>query len=55
MNCQECKEESDELVSVKDDGKRRKLCPECHEVWLEQQEVAAEAGRAMRSMMEYKG
>jgi ribosomal protein L31 len=55
MNCHECGEESDELTTVKDDGKRRKLCPECHEVWIEQQEIAAEAGRAMRGMMEYKG
>ena len=53
--CQECGEESDELTTVKDEGQRRKLCPDCHELWVEQREIAAEAGRAMRDMMEYKG
>jgi hypothetical protein len=53
--CQECGEESDELTTVKDGGKRRKLCPDCLEVWEEQREIAGEAGRAMRDMMEYKG
>ena len=55
MKCKECGEESDELTVVKEDGKRRKLCPDCHELWTEQQEIAAEAGRAMRGMMGYKG
>jgi hypothetical protein len=55
MECQECGDESDELVSVKVEGKSRKLCPECHEIFVEQQEIAAEAGAAMRGMMEYKG
>ena len=31
------------------------LCPDCHELFTEQQEIAAEAGAAMRGMMEYKG
>jgi protein-arginine kinase activator protein McsA len=53
--CQECQEESDELTTVTQDGKRRKLCPECHEIWAEQREIEEEAGRAMRGMMEYKG
>ena len=55
MECSECGEESDELTSVKENGKRRKLCPDCHELWAEQREIEAEAGRAMREMMEYKG
>ena len=55
MECQECGEESDELVRVKVEGKVRKLCPECHELFLEKQEIDEEAGRAMRGMMEYKG
>ena len=55
MECQECGKESDELTAVKEKGKKRRLCPDCHEVWLEQREVEAEAGRAMRDMMEYKG
>jgi hypothetical protein len=55
MECQECGEESDELVRVTVEGKARKLCPDCHELFEEQQEIAAEAGAAMRGMMEYKG
>lgn len=55
MECQECGEESDELVKVTVDRKTRKLCPDCHEIFVEQQEIAAEAGAAMRGMMEYKG
>jgi hypothetical protein len=55
MECQACGEESDELVRVTVEGKGRKLCPDCHELFLEQQEIAAEAGAAMRGMMEYKG
>lgn len=55
MECQECGEESDELVKVKVEGKLRKLCPDCHERWEEAREIEEEAGRAMRNMMEYKG
>lgn len=40
---------------VRVDGKKRSLCPECREVWEEEQEVAKEAGAVMRGMMEYKG
>lgn len=53
--CQECGEESDDLTAVKEKGKQRKLCPDCHELWQEQREIESEAGRAMRDMMEYKG
>lgn len=55
MQCHECKEEADDLTRVKVDGKFRKLCEDCHELWNEQQEIAAEAGQVMRGMMEYKG
>jgi hypothetical protein len=53
--CSECGDESDELRTVTDDGRKRKLCPDCLEVFEEQREIAEEAGRAMREMMEYKG
>ncbi len=55
MECQDCGEESDELVRVTADRKARKICPDCHELFVEKQEIAAEAGAAMRGMMEYKG
>ena len=54
MLCAECGEESDETTTVREGGKKRVLCPECHEVWEAEQEVAKEAGRVMRGMMEYK-
>jgi ribosome-binding protein aMBF1 (putative translation factor) len=55
IECQECGEESEELTAVKVEGKTRKLCPECLELFEEKREIEAEAGRAMRGMMEYKG
>ena len=55
MMCSECREESDEMTVVRVNDKKRSLCPECHEVWEEEQEVAKEAGAVMRGMMEYKG
>ncbi|MBL4685125.1 MAG: hypothetical protein JKY37_11090 [Nannocystaceae bacterium] len=54
-DCQECGEASDELSTVTDKGKKRKLCPDCLELFEEQREIEAEAGAAMREMMEYKG
>ena len=55
VECSECADESDELTKVKDEGHTRWLCPDCLEVFEEQREIAEEAGRAMRDMMEYKG
>ncbi len=55
MMCSECREESEELTTVRVAGKKRSLCAECHEVWQEEEEVAKEAGSVMRGMMEYKG
>lgn len=55
MECQECGDESDELIKVTVERKVRKLCPDCHELFVEKQEIEAEAGSAMRGMMEYKG
>lgn len=55
MECQECGEESDELVKVMVEKKARKLCPDCHEIFVEKQEIEAEAGAGMRRTMEYKG
>ena len=40
MQCQECHEETDELTRVKVEGKNRKLCEDCLELWNEQQEIA---------------
>ncbi len=55
MICKECKDEVDELVPVKVNGRTRKLCETCVEMLEEQGEIAAGALDAMREMMEYKG
>ena len=55
MECKLCGEEADELVSVKLDGKRRKVCEECAERIAEDSEIADEALGSMRDMMGYKG
>ncbi|MDP7037846.1 MAG: hypothetical protein QGI45_01705 [Myxococcota bacterium] len=55
MNCQECGDEVDELVSVRFEGKRLRLCEECAEIKQEEMAIAEEAESAMQGMMEYKG
>lgn len=55
MECQQCGEESDELVRVKVGRKVVRLCEDCADRKREQAEVAREAGSVMRDMMEYKG
>ena len=55
MKCQECTEEADELVHLKVGRRTRKLCEECAERLMEDENIAAEAESAMQSMMEYKG
>jgi len=53
--CKACNEEVDELVSMKVQGKRKKLCEDCAELAVEEAEIAKESLAAMRRMMEYKG
>ena len=53
--CQQCGEQADEVFAISVEGRRRKLCEECHEEAQEQAEIAAEAQGVMRNLMEYKG
>jgi NMD protein affecting ribosome stability and mRNA decay len=55
VNCQECGEEVEELITFKVGRKKRKMCEDCIELAEEQLEIAAEAESAMQDMMEYKG
>jgi ribosome-binding protein aMBF1 (putative translation factor) len=55
MECKECGDEVDELVSVKVGKKTLKLCEDCAQAKAEEAEVAGEAESAMQGMMEYKG
>ena len=53
--CKSCGEEVDELVSVKVQGKTKKLCEECAEKAEEQDAVAQESEAVVQNMMGFKG
>ena len=55
MQCKLCGEETEELFSVKVNGRRRKVCEDCAERLREEGEIARAAESAMQGMMEYKG
>ena len=53
--CKGCGEEADELVSVKVDGRTKKLCEECAEQAREGEAIAEESEAAVQQMMGFKG
>jgi ribosome-binding protein aMBF1 (putative translation factor) len=53
--CRSCKDEVDELVSVKTEGRRIKVCEDCAERLLEEAEIAEMGESVMQDMMGYKG
>ena len=53
--CGSCKDEVDELVSVKADGRRMKVCEDCAERLLEEAEIVELSESVMQDMMGYKG
>ncbi len=53
--CRSCKDEVDELVSVKTAGGRIKVCEDCAERFAEEAEIAEMGESAMQDMMGYKG
>lgn len=53
--CKGCGEEVDELVSVKAQGKTKKLCEDCAEKAAEQDAVAEESEAVVQNMMGFKG
>ncbi len=53
--CKECGDESDSLVSVKVDGKAKKLCEDCADRAREQAEVAEASEAVVQGMMGFKG
>ena len=55
MQCQDCDDETDEVVRVKVGRKVLKLCEDCADQRREEAEIAGEAESVMRGMMEYKG
>ena len=53
--CKECGEDVDQLVSVKIDGKAKKLCEDCADAAKEGAAVAEESEAVVQRRMEYKG
>ncbi len=53
--CKECGDEVEKLVSVKVDGKARKVCEDCADRIREEKEVAQESEGVVQRMMEFKG
>lgn len=55
MECRECGDEVEQLVSVKVGKKKVKVCEDCADRLREEAEIAGDAEAAMQDMMEYKG
>ena len=53
--CKACGEEVDELVSVKVDGRTKKLCEDCADEVSGQEAIAEESEAAVQQMMGFKG
>jgi hypothetical protein len=53
--CRECDDEVDRLVSVKVDGKARKVCADCADRLREEAEVAEASEGEVQRMMGFKG
>ncbi len=53
--CKECEDEVDALVTVKVDGKSRKVCEDCANRLREQAEVAEASESVVQGMMGFKG
>ena len=53
--CRECGDEVEKLVSVKVDGKAKKMCEDCEERVREQAAIAEESESVVQQMMGFKG
>jgi ribosome-binding protein aMBF1 (putative translation factor) len=53
--CKGCSDEVDALVTVKVDGKAKKLCESCADRAREAAEVAEESEAVVQNMMGFKG
>jgi hypothetical protein len=53
--CKACDDEVDTLVSVKVDGKTKKLCEDCADRARESAEVAEQSEAVVQQMMGFKG
>jgi hypothetical protein len=53
--CKECENEVDTLVSVKVEGKAKKMCEDCADRARETAEIAEESESVVQNMMGFKG
>ncbi len=53
--CRECNDEVPKLVTVKVEGKAKKLCAECADRLREAGEIAEASESVMQGMMGFKG
>ncbi len=53
--CKECDNEVDALVSIKVEGKAKKMCEDCADRVRETAEVAEESESVVQNMMGFKG
>jgi ribosome-binding protein aMBF1 (putative translation factor) len=50
-----CKDEADELVTVKIGGRRKKVCEDCAERLQEEAEIAEQSEAVIQEMMGFSG
>ncbi len=55
MECKQCGEEVDELVTATIGGKKKRVCEDCADRAREEGEIAEAAEGVVQGMMEYKG
>ena len=53
--CKQCGDDADQLVTVKVDGKSKKMCEDCADRAREQGEIAEQSEAVVQSMMGFKG
>jgi len=53
--CKQCGDDADQLVTVKVDGKAKKMCEDCADRAREQGEIAEASEAVVQSMMGFKG
>ncbi len=53
--CKGCGEEVDETVTIRVQGKNKKLCEDCADVVREEQEIAEQSESVVQDMMGFKG
>ena len=53
--CKGCDDEVEKLVSVKVDGKSKKLCEDCADRARESEEIAEQSEAVVQQMMGFKG